>query len=617
MFMTYLWQSSGISNESANCKFSSVLKSQCALYKEGFGAEPALRTRQIGSVLIGQIYYDPGIAGWQPWADHGETGIVWNGVCEDFLGREMDAGTAGGIIRTLNDDPARMGAWNGMFSFIAWQGDKVFFVSAAAMCPTLWHTEGPYGWALGPRAMPVLEMAGNKPEPDMGALGLYLSYGFFVGGHSAFRHVSRIRDRQQIIVEQTARPEFRTYISVPAYLEAGQRRHDWNESVSIVADRLLQRTTAQIRHSLNPVVLLTAGRDSRSIAAAAKRTGYHFFTQTSGPVDSEDVVIAARASRAMGIEHRHAGDYLSADGLYDCMEQVKLWLQMSEGIVPINYCLHLKDFFSGNFTFPAVKSQYFHGVETGIARGAAYSDAGTGNIQSMGLKDVHRFFTYKNHYLKSNPRADELLEDAFSDLDNILSETGGRIDHWFGLYSWRQRGLVLGADVQSVYSPLRWAWLPLFDREITKLAWNFTFEEKISNLYFFLDVLKRLEPALADVPFSLHGSVKTTFAGRAKRRIAAGLGYYLNKGGASRGQRFWERVFFGKREHLWTEFIEKKDLLKIIRFAPGDNLLWNLATADFLAELFFHGGEKTVAARGMHGASSAKSQGGRPLSPVG
>lgn len=598
MFMTYLWQSSGISPKDAYDKFSSDLANQCVQYKDAFGVEPVLKIKQIENMLLGQLHYEYGVTGWEPWADLGNTGIIWNGVCEDFLGKKMDTETVANITKILENSPEDISSWNGMFSVIAWKGSNIFFASSATMCPTLWSVEGPGGWAMGSRAAPILELAGLRTDPDIGTLGLYLLYGYFLGGHSAFKHVHRIYDRVQIKIKKDSKPELRSYISIPQYLglESDEQMPGWDESVSRAADRIIQRVNTQIKHSAEPVVLLTGGRDSRTIAAAAKKSGYRFTTETSGPSDSEDVVIATQVSNALEVVHQLKGDFMSPDNLYGCMDRLKLWAQMNEGLVPVNYCFHMKDFLSAILPVAIGKHQSFHGLTPEIASSdvfPGYPDFELDKLKSLSLSDAHKYCTYGNRFLKPNKQAEALLQNIFLGMDNILYETKGRVDHWIGLFWWRQRGLVWGADLRSAYS-LNWSWIPFFDREFIKLSWRLTVEQKASDHYLF-NVMEIIAPAAANIKYTQRGlSIRNVKLGdRIKRKVLSHLNYYLNSGVVTRDQdkseahrKFWQKVFFSEGEHLWNEFIEKKDLLHLIHFDPKNNLLWGLSTIDMMADLF-------------------------------
>ncbi len=601
MFFNYIWQSSGLSHKEAYDRFSSVLSAQCDLYEKTFGQKPILKVKQLQDVLIGQVRYDTGIIGWEPWVEKGGSGIVWNGVCEDWLGKKLDTEEITYIIKILRSNPKEMAAWNGMFSVSAWNENenKIYLATAATSCPTLWHTEGPYGWASGSRTAPLLEMVGRKAAPDSAALGLYLSYGYFIGGHSPFEHVYRIRDRQLITIEPKGKRLFSTYLSLGDYMEPGNVNSNWKKTVSLGAERLLQRVNIQLRHSPNPVVLLTGGRDSRSIAAAAKKSGCNFITATSGAAGSEDVIIAARVAKLLDVKHRLDGEGAPPQLLCNSIGQLKVWTLMSEGLLPLKYCLHLKDFLASNLSFSAERFQVLHGLEPGIGRGSFYPNypnVQVAKLASMSLGEAHSILikSGKNRFLKPNGKADDLLRDICLRLDAALHETGGKMHHWFELLLWRERGLVWGMDLQSVYSPTRWAWMPLFDRELMKLSWNLTMQQKI-EAQLLLDISATIESALAGIQCTQYGGVKRKrLVGRIRQRMVNEWSYLTGKRGVSSSHQdgdqpwrdFWSILLFSQKKHLWREFIDDKDLTKIVGLYPQNDALWRLSTIDLMAELF-------------------------------
>jgi len=599
MFFTYLWQSSGLDHKDARERFVSILLKQCRLYKEAFGYEPSIKIKQIANILIGQIQYETGIVGWEPWLDKGETGIIWGGVCENYLGEKMDTEEIDKIIKLLETSPKDLLSWNGMFSVISWDENKVLLTTAATECPTLWHTEGPFGWASGPRGAPILEMAGTKAMPNKDAMGLYLLYGYFIGGHSPFQNVHRIQDRQQIIIEKNANPIFQTYVSIKDFLTTDKVDRNWSEVVAFGAEHLVQRVDKQMRHSLNPVVLLTGGRDSRAIAAAAKNTGKDFITATSGSKDSQDVFIAAKVANKLDVLHRQGGEAAAPALLIDSMDRLKLWTQINEGLLPIIFTLHMNDFLLSNLPFPAVREQYFHGHEPNIGRCLYYPGVAAEELKTISLHEAHKFMTYKNRFLKHDLHVNDLLQNMFSKYDSMISETQDEVFTWFEFVYWRERGLSWGMDLQSVYSPNRWAWTPLFDRELLIACRNLTVEQKRAG-NFLVDVAKALQPSLADIQWtSAYAlSAEAKFSDRVRQRVTNELKHYLNKfRGTSTSDRanianqdlskFWEQVFFSKAEGIWRDFITEKNLKLVIHISPYNDLLWRLATIELFAETHF------------------------------
>ena len=218
----------------------------------------------------------------------------------------------------------------------------------------------------------------------------------------------------------------------------------------------------------------------------------------------------------------------------------------------------------------------------------------------MGLEEAHRRLTYNNPFLKLTSRTNDLLQDIFFKLDRILFETHGSAHEWLELFYWRERGLVWGMDLQSVYSPIRHAWMPLFDRNLLILCRNLTVEQKKSG-HFLIDVCSMIVPALEGVKCSTYSTLdRIRLTDRIKQRAIAELHHYMKRFGGSlhykdRGQEsadqtlagFWELVFLNTTGHIWREFISEGDLRKLIRVSPQNDLLWRLITIELLAETYF------------------------------
>jgi hypothetical protein len=230
-------------------------------------------------------------------------------------------------------------------------------------------------------------------------------------------------------------------------------------------------------------------------------------------------------------------------------------------------------------------------LEPGIGRGAFYPDVEIYRLKTMGVEEAHGFMAVRSSFLRLNENAYVLLRNIFRDIDHILDELRGNVHHWFELLLWRERGLMWGMDLQSAYSPFRWPWMPLFDRELLKLSWNITVEQKVSG-HFLNDVFAELVPPLKDIGCTRYtGMKKQNLAGRIKRRAGVELRHFRNKLGifpqmdkSSRITRFWEMTLLNKKKHLWGEFIEKKELTRLIRLSPQSDLLWRLLSIDCLAE---------------------------------
>ena len=92
MFLTYVWQSKDLSTREAYARFSDIMRKQSDLYRDAWGRTPELDIHQINDVMIGQLRYETGVKDWRAWIVQGNTGIVWGGICEEYLGCKYVAG---------------------------------------------------------------------------------------------------------------------------------------------------------------------------------------------------------------------------------------------------------------------------------------------------------------------------------------------------------------------------------------------------------------------------------------------------------------------------------------------------------------------------------------------
>ena len=163
-------------------------------------------------------------------------------------------------------------------------------------------------------------------------------------------------------------------------------------------------------------------------------------------------------------------------------------------------------------------------------------------------------------------------------------------------------------DLQSIYSTVRWAWIPLFDRELVRLSWDLTVEQKKSG-HFLNDVYTEIIPRLGDVGCTrYHGMRRQKLVDRIKRRVIFEMSRYLKphatRSGAPTGDNkaailmeFWGDGSAEWEYTFWKEFIEEKKLRRLILRSPQSDWLWRLLTIDFVAEEHFGGSSKTMGER--------------------
>lgn len=587
MYFTYIWQARGLSPEEARLRFAGVLSRQSALYHKATGRSPECDIFQMKNILIGQLRYESGISGWRPVVETGgDICLFWGGVCEDYLGVDLARAGAEDIWRILEDNPGEIRLWDGAFYVVALNKKRkaAILATAATECPTLWYTEGAYGWAAGPRGGAILSLVGRGKRANPAALNLFLVYERF-GGYSFFEGVHRINDRKRVIVREGERPRIDTYIPLDEYLEPNGGRFNWKDGVSAGAERIFQRVTKQLTHTVDPVVLLTGGIDSRAIACAAKKSLLPFTALTDGPPDSEDVRVALRVAKKINLQHRHENNTAPNSLLMDSEERLRLWSGLSEGLETLRHILPYKKFLQGTMPFPAQRMAAFHGNHPGLGKGYFYPDKDLG--KSISAAAMHDYMLKRKlpSRLRLIKGANDLLQEVFTQVDDFIRRANGASHQWIDFFFWRDRGLYWGMDCLSAKSVFYWHWTPLFDREMIKLSWGLPLEAKVSKRYMY-DVTRKLEPSVSRIKYAEEKkiTVLTRIARRIYRETNHHMGRVLRRGYPEGDMRaFWTRFLANKKNHIWDEFIDAKGLDDLIRLEPDSSLLWNLATIEFFA----------------------------------
>lgn len=601
MPLLFLFKPTGISNQSAKLQFSEILSRQVELYKEAFGRVFSLRIHQVNSVLIGQIHWDNGIKDWTPWVEHGRFGLAWSGICESFLGADLSASSVEKIIDTVAQKPRQLLDWDGFYGVCTWdeRDDTVRLTTGATETTSFWHTEGPNGWAVGNRALPLLELVGQQPAIDLGMASLYAGYGYLVGNNSMFKGVTRLPSRRQVVVLQGQKPTIQTYLPLDAYLVGDGKDLGWDEIVTNSAERILSRVTRQLSYSSNPVLLLTGGRDSRCIAAAAVKAGYNGVAQTSGPANSEDVLIAAQVAKALGITHQHtASDSHQSPlaAMVGAPDRLALWMQLNEGMETVRHVTAFQDFFHRKLPIPTTIEQKFHGLGGEIGRGYTYPI----NQDLTQMADVSQAYDIIVGKMRGNLKlqtdAKELLLETFKGIERETNGMQMTLAQWLDLFYWQKRTLQWGGDTMSVKSLMDWRWTPLFDRTLIQTAWRLRPEQKSSNQFIEAVTLK-LQPALRGVTYNLKPTVprkhllktiKLTLKKIARQTplldklVAQDT---IKKHDTDQHLlRFWQDVFFQKPPHVWPELIDKHYLDETLK-RPTSEILWNLATVELVGKI--------------------------------
>lgn len=595
MSFLYIWQPTGITQEQAADQFRAILSRQQAVYEDAFGYAWTLHTKRISSVLIGQLQFDTGITGWQPWVEQNGSGLAWSGVCESHLGSDFDAATTDTIIRTLHTSPEQLANWSGKFGVCSWHENAVRLTVGATEAPPFWYAEGPRGWAIGNRAHPILDMVGCPTELNLDAAALYIAFGYLVGNNALLKHATRLPTRRQITFTAEHRPQIERYVSMAAYLALPERAATLRDHAQQCAERLVTRARQQLAHSSNPRLLLTGGRDSRCIAGAVAQAGFRGVAQTTGTSKTPDARVAAQICDRLGFEH-----YLNQFGSHTLpmsaisLEGARRWMRVSEGLETMRNAVFFQEFFRRELPYPATREQLFHGIGGEITRGVNYP-LGYDLDAAADLRDVQEIMVTKkipDGLALRQPLA-ELYADVLRETDAELDGLNVSLAQWLDFFYWQNRDLHWGEDFMSARDLIYWHWTPLIDRRFVQAAWQLAPRDKLSNR-FIHEVTAILAPQLRDIPYD-HGD-SYVIAKRVARKVLKqlsrfdkrfSLGLRRNTYGIDGDPallRFWNEVFFGSGDHVWRDLIDEAQVRYLITTNPSSDILWSTASVELVAQ---------------------------------
>lgn len=595
MLFTYIWHYQALSSSDAQQKFSALLTRQSDIYEKAWGHAPAIHTEHIGNTLVGQLSYDTGIKNWANWVNRKHGGIAWGGICETYLGNRYTDQTVSTVINTLKKHPEQLIDWEGRFSVTSWdRGTKtVCLTTGAVESPTLWFTEGPFGWAVGSRATPILGMVGRPTELSHAAANLYLAYGYLVGSSSLFKGVSRLPSRQQVQFKESEKPRAFRYLSAADLFSetgAASRRDDM---VQNCASALNTRVKRQIKYSSKPKLLITGGRDSRAIAAAAKSAGYAGPVSTGGSVDSADFRIGKQVTDILGMEHGHSSNRATIQSIVNAEGSLLLWTEMSEGIETLRHALAYPDFFQRNLSFADTFRQNFHGLGGEIGRGFYYPrQADPEKLKVHNREYAHRIIgklADENIWLSQEAR--DARDEILFGIDTELEDLQPTVAQWLDFYYWQNRCLHWGSDMLSVKSPMFHAWTPHMNLRYVRSAWQLPVEDK-ANSQFSEDIIDVLAPGLSQLKFdheipmpsrpALRNRLKTATKNTIKGFLPAKPGSNDNTDLHATEREFWNKILLHSQQQSWAAFLTGKDLEHLINGQPDSAILWNLATTELV-----------------------------------
>lgn len=264
-------------------------------------------------------------------------------------------------------------------------------------------------------------------------------------------------------------------------------------------------------------------------------------------------------------------------------------MRFSEGLETIRQGLHYDRFFRGPLPVFSQDTQFFNGLQTGWPYGVVPATA-------EGL------FRWLPEALTHHAATREMLAGIVSSANDVTTAVFGK-DHddaaWAKTFYWQRRCSIWGCDVMDTKYPVAWYWLPLVDKTLVRrsvqlmragaMPGDFIYQitrhnaPHVSSIKYLKDLSRRglLSRAVAKARKMLLGRAS------AARRTAPTTTFDAQCFPVSAERPAMWRRFFDSNDHAWKDLIDERFAFELMERQPQSQLLWNLATAELVAQEFF------------------------------
>jgi hypothetical protein len=588
MSLLYLWLPDQHIAADAPGRFAAMLDAQRAGLVDAFGHPFTVHVAQNGRLLIGLITWDIGVTGHRAWSKPDPDGLAWAGVPErdDPEAQSADA-SARAVAAAVLDDAPDVHRWSGRFAACAWRPaeGRTVLATGGQDAPSLWEVTGAGGWAAGSRSAPLFDLAGQVPALDLDQARLYVAYGYLIGERNLLG-ATRIPSGRRLVIDRDG--EIRRTAPVSLADVVGERRPvPEAQLIEQASTMLLGRVRRQLARSEHPLHMLSGGRDSRVIAAALARAGFHGPSLTGGGPASRDARAGRRAAEALRFRPAPEDPQETSAEHHGVpsLERATAFVALGEGLQTLRQGTSMARFFRGQRPIPVERHQVFHGLGGEIARGYYYLGRGLDRPAASGRPlDV---LAAKGHGPWSPAQLRPWLAAATADFDAGLAGLHASTADWLDLYYWQRRCLHWGADLMALSDLVSWHWAPFMDRVWVRTALALPIERKGSNA--FVEALAvALAPGLAGVPYESSSGRRWMLAGMGRRsqqvvrRLAGG---HATTAG-TRLAALWRQILLDRPDPGWADVLEPSRVRRLVEQDPGSDAIWNLATVELVRRAF-------------------------------
>jgi hypothetical protein len=498
------WKCEGLAEFEAIQHWNQTLETWKQKYQPLVDHELRLAVTHTGTLFLGLLYVPDMFLEWQEFYEDDSSAVAWAGLAHNlidlFPGKNLAAVNASFVSKLQGAGDSLLRELDGHFVVsVLNRTARTLRVIVNNVGPTkCFWTTGKYGTAVGTRIAPLLDLVGGHCVPNRAAFGEVLSRGWCFDYHTPFKGVFQVGMGCEALLREGAQT-IQEHCHTPFEYVLEKRKELGRDYLRIGSEVFTTTIARQLRHAKAPLLNLTGGVDTRTIAATVIALGHHPDCVVSGRPHSQEIEIAAQVAEALGVTlHRHYTGEHYAEQIENTLQMWSLW---TEGLAPV-HC----EFARSAFALSSQLRQFYrpyHQVFNGVG----------GEMAACPLGIRALFENIAPHEIMAD--VDRRLQHGFPFLtDEEIAPIREKIHAWilegaqlglrgwqvYDYFYWREQVQPMMSNLLDVQQLGRYVFAPLCQPLLMSIFFTMSAEEKLSRVWHLYH-LNRVFPVFATMPF--------------------------------------------------------------------------------------------------------------------
>lgn len=504
MQVLFAWKSEGLSVDDALQHWTRITTRWQQTYQLLVEQPLRLATTHAGTLFLGLLAVPDLFRQWQEFYTDETHAVAWAGLAHNLLdllpqqrSEQMNRAFVA-QLETSGDHFLRELDGRFVVSVLDRKARRLrIIVNNYGLTPCFWTT-GPYGIAAGTRIAPLLELAGRRIAPNRTAFAQMFAANWCFGTQTSFEGAATLSSGREIVLQEHA-PFYAERCCVAPEFILEQQQELGPDYLDIGSEAFTTMIARQLRHANAPLMNLTGGIDSRTIAATIVKLGHQLPCDVSGLPHTREIQLSARVAEALQVQ-QHC--FFPGPHYLEGIEAtLRLWSLWTEGMVSAYH-----EFARSAFAlspklrqFYAAYRQTFSGVGGGMGKNFYYHNEML--CEQLSVEEViQRVYreNIENEYLTQADN--DVMHQAVRAI--ILEETrlGLRTDQLFDWFYWRERVSRWGGYILDMQQIGRHAFAPICQPRLLSVFFCMSVKERLARAWHLYH-LRRVGPELLTIPF--------------------------------------------------------------------------------------------------------------------